>query len=241
MPLPKIDVITYTTTIPSTKEEVTIRPFSVKEQKILLTAASGNDSVEMSSAVKQVINNCIVSQNVDVEKLEVFDLEYLMLQLRIVSVGETTKISFSALEDSKCDECKKIKEVEINLKEVKVNFKGGFNNKIELTNEVGIIMKYPNHKALAIFSKTMSEPNAELKLMWSCIESVYDSNVVTSAKDVAIDEGIQFLEALTTQQFRKIEEFLETMPQLSHEVLLECKSCGKSQTHVLKGLDNFLV
>jgi hypothetical protein len=197
--------------------------------------------MEISSAVKQVINNCMVSQNVDVEKLEVFDLEYIMLQLRIISVGETTKISFSALEDSTCDECKKIKEIEINLKEVKVNFKSNFNNKIELTNDIGIIMKYPNHKALAIFSKTMSEPNAELKLLWSCVESVYDSTVVTSAKDVTADEGIQFLEALTTQQFRKIEEFIETMPQLSHEVALECNSCGKTQSHVIRGLDNFLV
>jgi hypothetical protein len=241
MSLPKIDVITYTTTIPSTKEEIVIRPFSVKEQKILLTAAVGNDSVEMSSAVKQVINNCVVSRGVNVDKLEVFDLEYLMLQLRIVSVGETTKIAFSGIEESQCETCKNVKEVELNLKEVKVSFLSDVDNKIELTDSIGVIMRYPSHRAQATFSKNASEPNADLKLLWSCIESVYDSTVVTSTKDVTVDEGIQFLESLTTQQFRKIEMFLETMPQLSHSITLKCETCGFTQEHIIKGLNNFLV
>lgn len=240
MPLPKIDVITYVTTIPSTKEEIRIRPFTVKEQKILLTAAAGNDALEMSLAIKQVINNCTITQGIDVDKLEVFDLEYLMLQLRIISVGETTKIAFSPIEKTDCEECKKVKEIELNLKDVKVNFISDVNNKIALTEDVGVIMKYPNHKSLAVFSKYSSAPNAELKLLWSCVESVYDSSSMTSTKDVTEQEALEFLESLTTQQFSKLEAFIETMPKLSHEVVIKCDSCGLTQSHILQGLDSFL-
>ncbi|MFN4975945.1 MAG: hypothetical protein ACK5GV_11925 [Bacteroidota bacterium] len=240
MPLPKIDVITYTTTIPSTKEEIKIRPFSVKEQKILLTAVAGQDPLEMSNSVRQVINNCIVTSETDVDKLEVFDLEYLMLQLRIISVGETTKVAFSGIEDSACDECKKVKEIEINLKDVKVDFEHVVDRKIKITDSVGAFLKYPDHKALAAYSKHSSEPNAELKLLWSCVESVYDENSVTSTKDVTVEEGIAFLEALTTQQFKMLEKFLETMPQVSHKLELRCSACGFTQNHILRGIDTFL-
>lgn len=240
MPLPKIDVITHTATIPSSKEEILIRPFLVKEQKILLTAIAGNDSVEMSAAVKQVINNCIVTPGVNVEKLEVFDIEYLMLQLRIISVGETTKIAFTGIESSSCDECKTQKEVEINLRDVAVSGLIELNKKIELTDTIGVFMRYPSHKSLATFSKNASQPDAELKLLWSCVESVYDTEQVTSSKDVSVDEGIVFLESLTTQQFKKIEKFLENMPQLSHTVSIKCSTCKKEQSHIIRGLDNFL-
>lgn len=239
MPLPKIDVITSTVVVPSTKREISIRPFFVKEQKILLTAIAGNDALEISSAVKQVVNNCVMTDNFDVEKLEVFDLEYIMLQLRIISVGETTKISFYGIEDSKCEECKKQKDVELKLKDIQVTV-NEVNNKIYLTDSVGIMMRYPSHKALALFTKNREQPNSDLKLLWSCVESVYDENSVMSSKDFTVDEGIQFLESLTTKQFSQIEEFLHSMPHLSHTVELECAACGTKQSHVITGLESFL-
>lgn len=240
MPLPKIDVITYSVKIPSTNQEILIRPFLVKEQKILLTAIAGSDSLEMSSAVKQVINNCIVTPGVNVEKLQIFDIEYLMLQLRIVSVGETTKIAFTGIEKSDCPECKTKKEIEINLKEIKVVGEIQLNKKVELTETIGVFVKYPSHKEIALYSKYSGEENAELKLLWNCIESVYDSDKVVSSKDVTVEEGIEFLELLTTQQFKKIEGFLENMPQLSHDIKISCSTCGKEQLHTIRGLDSFL-
>ena len=240
MPLPKIDVITHTAVIPSTNEEVLLRPFLVKEQKILLTAVAGNDPLEMSAAVKQVINNCVVTPGFDVEKVEVFDLEYLMLQLRTISVGETTKISFYGVEDSNCDECKESRVVEINLKDVKVDMSGKIDPKIALTDTVGVFMRYPTHKEIAKFSKTQSEPNAELKLLWSCIESVYDAESIVSTKDVTVDEGMQFLESLTTKQFAEVEKFLQNMPKLTYEVNLTCGKCGTKQSTTLTGLETFL-
>lgn len=240
MPLPKIDIITHTVVVPSTNEEVLLRPFLVKEQKILLTAVVGGDQLEMSSAIRQVINNCVVTPGFDVEKLEVFDLEYIMLQLRIISVGETTKISFYGIEDSTCEECKQPRTTEINLKDVKVDLSTKLNNKIALTESVGVIMRYPTHKEIAKFSKAQIESNSELKLLWSCVESVYDSESVVSTKDVTVDEGIQFLESLTTKQFAKVEAFLENMPKLSYQVNLTCAKCGTKQSNILTGLDTFL-
>lgn len=240
MPLPKIDFITHTVVIPSTNEEVLLRPFLVKEQKILLTAVAGNDPLEMSASVKQVINNCVITPGFDVEKLEVFDLEYLMLQLRVISVGETTKISFYGIEDSTCEECAKPREVEINLKDVKVDMSAKSEPKIALTDSVGVIMRYPTHKEIAKYSKAQSESNSELKLLWSCIESVYDAESIVSTKDVTLDEGVQFLESLTTKQFAQVEKFLQDMPKLSYEVNLVCNKCGNKQSTTLTGLETFL-
>jgi hypothetical protein len=240
MKLPKIDVITHMITVPSTKEEISIRPFLVKEQKILLTAATGGDIIEEANAVKQVVNNCIVTPEFKVDKLEVFDLEYIMLQLRIISVGETTKLIYAGGASSDCAECRKEKEIELNLKEVAVNFDNVKDNKIQLTESVGVLMKYPSHKNTALYAKNINDDSANLKFIWSCVESVYDKNSVISNKDVSESEGIEFLESLETKQFNLIEEFLDNMPKLSHTVKLTCSTCGKITYSNIKGLDNFL-
>ena len=242
MPLPKIDVITHSIVVPSTKEEIRIRPFLVKEQKILLTVMTGQDAVEISDAVKQVVNNCIVTPNFNVDKLEIFDLEYIMLQLRIVSVGESIKLNLCGDENSDCEECKKERQIELNLREVQVDFSRKKDPKIQITDSIGLIMKYPTHKAVANFSKKLSEKSdtASIEFIIYCIDSVYDSESVTSMKDVTLEEAIEFIESLTTDQFNKIEEFLDGMPKLSHEIKTTCKTCKKKDVQKLEGLESFL-
>ncbi len=86
MTLPKIVTPTYELEIPSSKEKITYRPFLVKEEKILLLAQEAEKDSEMLLALKQIINNCTY-EKVEVEKLPMFDLEYIFLQIRAKSVG----------------------------------------------------------------------------------------------------------------------------------------------------------
>ena len=246
MPLPKIEFITYDVNVPSTKEQIKIRPFLVKEQKILLTALAGEDSLEMSNAMIQVVNNCIVTPGVDVNKLTVFDLEYLMLQLRIVSVGENTKLAFYGIPDAECEECRKERVVDVNLKKVQVDFSQEKETKVEITDSIGAILKYPSHKILAQYNNESdaesaeNQANADIKLMWSCIESVYDGENVTSTKDISLQEGIEFIESLSTSQYDKLQEFIDGMPKLSHKITLKCSSCDYKESTTIEGLKSFL-
>ena len=114
MALPKIDVQTHEVIVPSTKAVLTIRPFLVKEEKILLTALQSDDPTDIANATKQIVRNCILTEGVDVDKLEIFDFEYLILQLRIHSIGEKTTIRFLPIENSTCEVCSKHREVEVN-------------------------------------------------------------------------------------------------------------------------------
>lgn len=243
MGLPKIDVPTHKTVIPSTNKTITIRPFLVKEEKILLTALAGGDAEDIAEATKQIVNNCIVSKGVDVDKLEIFDLEYLILQLRIHSIGEETKIRFLPIENTECKECSKHREVVINLKEATVKNIADHDKKVQLTDNVGVIMKYPNAKILGKIeaAKQSNDLNDFFKVIWLCVDAVYDAESITSTKDVTLEEGLEFLESLNSEQFLKMEKFFETMPKLEQTIQVKCKSCSFEQEYTLSGLDSFFV
>lgn len=241
MALPKIDVPTYTITIPSTQKNITIRPFLVKEEKILLTAMAGEDPEEIANATKQIVNNCIVTPNVDVDKLEMFDLEYIILQLRIYSIGETAKIRFLPIENTECKECAKGREVEINLRDATVVSLDTHNKKIALTDSIGLILNYPTGKLLGKIEAAKVSNNIDdfFKIIWLCVEAVYDGETLTTAKSVSQKEGIEFLESLNSEQFAKIEAFFTSMPKLQQTIHIKCKECSFEQDFVLSGLENF--
>jgi len=241
MGLPKLDVVTYETYIPSTKEHITIRPFLVKEEKILLTALAGEDAEEIARATKQIVNNCIVTEGVDVERLELYDLEFLILQLRIRSIGETAKIRFMPRQGAECEECKQYREVEINLTEAAVEENPEHQKKIEITEKVGLIMRSPTIKMMGKMEQAKSSTNIQdmFKIIWMCVETVYDGDTLTSSKDVSQKDGIEFLESLNTEQFGKIEKFFTTLPKLKQTVHIKCKTCEFEQDFVLAGLENF--
>jgi hypothetical protein len=241
MALPKLDIITYETHIPSTKQTILIRPFLVKEEKILLTALAGGDSEEIVRATKQVVNNCIVTEGVDIDKLELYDLEYLILQLRIRSVGETTKIRFMPREQTECSECKTYREVEINLTEAAVEQNQAHNKKIEITERVGLMMKSPTLKMMGKIEKAKASSDIQefFKIIWMCVDAVYDGDELSSTKDISPKDGIEFLESLNSEQFSKIEKFFSTLPKLKQTVHVKCKTCDFEQDFVLVGLENF--
>ena len=241
MALPRIDVPTQHLTLPSSGKEIIIRPFLVKEEKILLTALASDDSKEIVNATKQIVTNCVLSGEFDVDLLPIYDLEYLIIKLRSISIGEKLALKFLPLKDTQCDECKKSREVEVDISKVEVLFPEGHEKKIELTDTVGLVLKDPEAKHMGELeaAKTSNSVDDLLKIIWKCVEYVYDKDVITSPKDVTTQEGLAFLESLKSDQFKKIDQFFQTIPRLYLKVPIKCSSCNYSDEYILEKLEDF--
>lgn len=238
MGLPIQSTPTYTTHIPSTKQEFKFRPFLVKEQKALLIAQQSNDPTVMADTLKKVVGSCALSK-IEVDALAVFDLEYLFSQIRAKSVGETVDMFFFC---DTCDDDNAKVRMSIDLTKLQVNFDPNHTNKIALFDDVGIIMKYPSIevlKKLQHLDGITSETDFVFDVILDSIESIYDNQQIYYAKDQTKKELSDFLNNLTAEQFNKIETFYETMPKLQYDVNYSCPVCGKQHNKVLEGLNSF--
>lgn len=241
MPLPRIDVPTQHITLPSTGKEIIIRPFLVKEEKILLTALASEEGKEIVNATKQIVTNCVLSNDFDVDVLPIYDLEFLIIKLRAISIGEKLALRFLPLKNTECEECKQSREVEVDISKVEVLFPEGHEKKIELTDTIGLILKDPEAKNMNEFEQAKSSKNVDdlLKIIWKCVEYVYDKDIITSPKDVTAEEGLAFLESLKSEQFKKIDKFFQTVPRLHLKVPIKCSSCDYSDEYILEKLEDF--
>jgi hypothetical protein len=238
MALPKQQAPIYTLEIPSTKDSLKYRPFLVKEQKALLLAQQSEDPIVMVDTLKQVIKSCSQS-SVDVDRLAVFDLEYIFSQIRAKSVGEIVDLFFF------CDTCEDEKakvKISIDITKLKVENFEGHTSKISLFNDVGVSMKYPNINVVKNIEK-MGDTNSEVDLVFDiiaeCIDYIYDTSEVYYAKEQTKEELSEFINNLTSEQFEKIENFFETMPKLQQKVSYRCPVCSKEHNKTLEGLNNF--
>jgi len=241
MALPKLDVPMYKMKLPSTGKDITYRPFLVKEEKILLMAMEGEDQSEIMTAMKQVINNCIITEGIEVDNLPLFDIEYILLNLRSKSMGDVVRVTYAKKD---CDQkgCKPI-EFEINVNDVKIEKNKNHNNKIQLTKDVGVIMSYPDIEMMTSYDGSVSmdevKPDVALQLITKCIDSVYDEENVYSKADYTPDELQEFVDQLSPDQFKKIEEFFSTIPKMYKDVEFNCEKCGYKESIRLEGLSDF--
>lgn len=231
MALPKISVPTFTITIPSTKEQKRFRPFLVKEEKILLTAQEGQDNNDILFSLKQIINNCCFD-DIDVDELATFDLEYIFLKLRARSVNNVVKLRYRDTEDEK------IYDFELDLDEIEIKFDEKNNPKIKVNDEVGIVLKYPSVKVTEKMAGVTDQIELLNKILIHTIDVIYDTENVYPAKDSTEQELIEFLENLDTKTFKKIEDFFMTMPKLYHEIKYT-NSLGNERTIVLNSVQDF--
>jgi hypothetical protein len=230
MALPVIKHPTYKITIPSTKKEVNIRPFTVQEEKILLMAKSSENTQDIVSAVKQVIRNCIV-EPVDVDAMATFDIEYIFIKLRAKSVGEIVDLEYT---DPETEDVIKFK---INLDDVEVKYNPEHTNKINVFDDVGIVMRYPTLEEIEkVESSSEKSEEAAFKMLMKCIETIYDQNNVYS--DYSEKELSDFVDSLPMESMNKVKQFFDTMPSVEHEVNLKNKQ-GKNKTITLKGITSF--
>jgi hypothetical protein len=232
MALPTISLPSFETKIPSTKKKIKFRPFLVKEEKVLLMALEGKDKREIANAIYDVLDDCIITKNVDVRKLPTFDIEYLFLMLRSKSVGEEITFTMSHGEGIECDHKT---EVSVNLNEVQVEGKI-LDGNIMLTDTVGIKMHYPTIDAI---DNLKEDTDAILSVLASCIDVVFDDDDVY--EDFTHDEMIEWLGNLNTSQFEKINEFFSNSPKLSHTIKWKCPKCGQDDEVTIEGLYNFFI
>ena len=222
MGLPKIAVPEYSLKLPSTGEEIKYRPFLVKEEKILLLAMEGEDPKEIMIATKNVIKNCVFGE-LNVDTLPIFDIEYIFLWLRGRAKGERVDLNY------KCPECEAQIPMSFNIDDIKIHKDDNHEKKIELTTDLGVMMKYPTMQLQADIEENKDLGQVELlfKTIRLCIDYIYDAEKMYANKDHTEQEMVEFLESLTDVQFKKISNFFETSPKLQHKVKLNGQSPSK--------------
>ena len=234
MALPKNIRPEYSTTIPSTGKRIKYQPFSVKEEKILVLAAEGEDQDEITNAISNVLQNCVTSPaDFKVEELALFDIEYLFLKARSKSAGEKIKLMVVDPEDETFTT-----EHEINIDKIGVEKTEGHTTLIEVYEGVIVKMKYPD---ISFFNEgiSLSSINDTTDLVSRCVESIVFGEETYNSVDMTPSELNEWLDGLTTEQFTKISKFFETMPRLKHSFTIKNTNTDKNFTIVLEGLADF--
>ena len=235
MALPKLDLPIYELVLPSTKKKVKYRPFLVKEEKVLLIALESNDEKNIKEAVVQLLKNCIQSR-LKVENLSIFDLEYIFLNIRAVSVGEQVEMKITCTDDNETE----VGYV-LNLQDVEVNFPEGHSNKIMLTDTTGVIMKYPSFDRFVdanFAGKGVTQENV-LSIIAESIDQIFQGEEVFDQSTTSSKEFLQFVESLTNEQLIKLQEFFETAPRLEHNFRITNPNTGVESDYTISGLSNF--
>jgi hypothetical protein len=246
MALPTLTVPIYSLKVPSTKASISVRPFLVKEEKILLMAAESENDAEMAEGISQIINNCVQTEDFDVETLTTFDIEYIFLQLRAKSVNEIADIKIYCQNEVKQDDgtmapCANPVDVKLDLTKIKVKFDKNHNSVIKLEADKGITMRLPTIKELSSLSSGETSISDRMIAMTGCIETIYDIDQVYTRKDFSQDELNEWADTLTEKQFEMIDTFFKTIPALKHDVKYECKKCAHKGTVTLSGIQDFFV
>lgn len=232
MGLPKIKHPTFTVVVPSTGEKIRLRPFLVREEKILLLAQTSEDPADISDAIKQVINNCLVD-SIDVDNLTTFDIEYVFLKLRSKSVGNVIDLKYTDPVDEH------VYDLQVNLDDVEIIRDPNHVTKITITKDSGLVLRYPK----ADMTSTIKDIDNELDLLFGvikyCIETVYDADNIYKTSDFTDEEVEEFINELSVDTFKKIQQFFETMPRLHYEVKYQTKETNEERKVVLKTLTDF--
>ena len=235
MPLPKISTPTYELTVPSTGKNIKFRPFLVKEEKILIIAMESQSDQQIAQAVNDVLSNCILTRGVKIDDLSTFDIEYLFLNIRGKSVGETVDVMITCPDDNET----KV-PVQINLDDIQIVKNDNHQRDIPLDDNLTMRMKYP---AMGEFVKNNFSVDMQVDdtfdLVCSCIEQVFSEEESWAASDCTKKELHEFLEQLDSSQFKKIEQFFETMPKLSHTLNVTNPNTKVVNKIKLEGLNAF--
>ena len=235
MALPKLNTPTYELEVPSTDEKIKYRPFLVKEEKILLMAMESKDNAQIINAVKDIVKSCTFDK-VDVSTMPMFDMEYIFLNIRAKSVGEISKLKILCPDDKKT-----YASVDLDLKKVEVHVGDDHTNKIELTDDMGLIMTYPTIDSFLDSGIETITANNMLDIIGSCVLQIYEKNgeKVYQGKDQTKKELTEFIEQMNSGQFRKVQSFFDTMPKLTHTVKVKNPKTKKSSEITLTGLNDF--
>ena len=239
MPLPTIATPTYELILPSTGKKIKYRPFLVKEEKILILALESQDQSEITNAVKDVLKKCIMTRGIKVDSLPTFDIEYIFLNIRAKSIGESIKVVVKCPDDGVTEV-----PVTIYVDEIEVSKPEGHTTDIVLDKTMTLRMKYPSLSQFieSNFDVSMTpEETVEktFKVIADCMDTVFTAEDAGEAKDYTAKERLAFIEQLNSKQYKDVERFFSTMPKLSHSVEVENPNTGVKNIVVLEGLADF--
>ena len=238
MPLPKITTAEYELKLPSSGKTIKYRPFLVKEEKILILSLESQDNIQITNAVKQVLKECVITKGVKIDQLASFDIEYLFLNVRGKSVGETIDLLVTCGDDGETEV-----PVTISIDEITVSKSDDHSPDIELSDGYTVKMKYPSLSQFIdsnfgeIDGKDVVDKSFDM--VASTIDMVYNDEEMFSAAECTKKELKEWVESLTSAQFSKIEKFFETMPRLTHTLEVVNPNTEKKNTVVLEGLSDF--
>ena len=237
MALPILNATRYATTLPSTGEEIYYRPYVVKEEKIMMIALESKEEKQIMDAMLDVIEACVLTEGFNLDELTTFDVEWLFLKLRARSVGEKAELKLKCTDE----DCNAITEVLYNLDEIKVDGELGKSKMtIEIADGVGVVMKYPPVKLIRKYdAKSMETIDGAFSLVAGCIDQVFDEENVYEAKEQTPEEVKDFLDSLSTIQFKSLADFVGSQPTVHDNMNWKCITCEKENSMELRGLQSF--
>ena len=236
MPLPKINTPTYELTLPSNGKKIKYRPFLVREEKILIMALETEDQKQITTAIIQILTACIMTRSVKLNELATFDIEYLFLNVRSKSVGETISLNLICPDDEKTSV-----EVSIDLDSIKVKKDSSHTNIVKLDDNLSLKLKYPSMKQFieSNFEAGVETVSNTMDVVISSIDMIYNEEESWNASESTKKELGDFIDQLNTKQFKLIENFFDTMPKLSHKVKVKNPKTDVESTILLEGLAAF--
>ena len=237
MPLPKIATPTYELELPSTEETIKFRPFLVKEEKLLVLALESEDTKQITTAIKTVIKNCVLTKGIKVEQLPTFDIEYLFLNIRGKSVGEEIEVNIICPDDEETQV-----SVKIDLESIKVQKNDDHKKQIKVDDNIMMEMRYPSLEQFIKNNFDFEDKNSmdqSFELIATCIDKIFTEEEVWATGDFTKKEMNDFLEQMNSSQFKEIEKFFDTMPKLSHTVKVKNPQTKVESEVVLEGLASF--
>ena len=232
MPLPKIDYPIINIKVPSLKKDFRFRPFLVKEEKLLLMAKESDNASDILLAIKQIVTNCSLDDNLKIDKLALFDLEYIFLKLRAVSVDNVVKVAYKDYEDNK------VYDFDVNLDKIEVKFPEKNDPKIKISEKTGIMMRYPSASLYEDNDFLNANKEQFFELIIRCVDSIFVNDEIYEAKEHNKKEIAEFLEGLSVKTFNQIQEFLINVPKMEHTIEYK-NSLGNDRKITLSSLNDF--
>ena len=239
MALPKLDVPTYEIELPISKKKIKYRPFLVKEQKNLLMALESNESSTIQQNVRDILNNCTLTEGINIDKLPIIDVEYYFINLRSKSVGEIVETRYRCNNEVEEKNCGNIMEASVNLQNIQPYQEEQVSPEIQLTDKVMIKMKYPEFGIIKDSINMDDITEVTFNLIAESIEYIFDGDQFYYAHEAEPGEMLEFVEGLNQSQFEKVEHFFNNLPKLKETVEMTCSKCGFHHTIDVEGLENF--
>ena len=239
MALPKIDTPLYELNLPISGKHISFRPFLVKEQKNLLMAYEADDAETINNNIKQILNNCLLTEKLDIEELPIVDIEFFFINLRARSVGEVIDAKYRCNADVDGKECGNIMDTKVNILDINLKKNESITDIIPITTSISIKMKYPTLATVKNASKVNDDTDLAIGMVADSIDCIYDAEQCYYAKESTREELMEFVGSLNASQFAKIEEFFDNLPKLDKTIEVKCSKCGFNHNIYFEGLESF--